>query len=173
MESIHKNNIQFHLKKLHRSQLWLSRELGITTNTLSVFCTNKRQPKLDILYKIADALNIDILHLISPNNYSGRIVLPLTKTISNAETKRLNEIIKAMFKKKSILDSAPFLYPADKVKNLAVSHCDENKVFDYLISILIQDNIIEIVEKGLAFTARGALLMANFKQEDKIEIYKF
>ena len=55
------------LDQTGRSQLWLAQQIGVSTNTISSFCRNETQPKIDILYKIANVLDIDIFKLLVPN----------------------------------------------------------------------------------------------------------
>jgi putative transcriptional regulator len=58
------NRIKDVLNEQGRSQIWLAIQIGksyvITTN----YCNNKTQPRLTILQKMANALNVDITELL-------------------------------------------------------------------------------------------------------------
>lgn len=58
------NKLQAVLKKQGRSQLWLANQLDITKSTMSTWCTNRSQPRLEKLYKVADILNVDVTDLL-------------------------------------------------------------------------------------------------------------
>ncbi len=58
------NKIQLILDRTGRRQNWLAKQLDISTNTLSNFCRNESQPKLDMLYEIAKILNVSVLELL-------------------------------------------------------------------------------------------------------------
>ena len=45
---------------------WLANEIGRTENTVSRWCSNKVQPSLDNLVKIAEVLEVDIRDLLRP-----------------------------------------------------------------------------------------------------------
>lgn len=52
------NRIQDELNEQERSQRWLSRKTGIAVMTLNGYVRNERQPAADLLYLIAEALNV-------------------------------------------------------------------------------------------------------------------
>jgi putative transcriptional regulator len=58
------NKLQSVLKKQGRSQLWLANQLDITKSTMSTWCTNRSQPSLEKLYKVAEILNVDVTDLL-------------------------------------------------------------------------------------------------------------
>ena len=58
------NKLQFVLNQQGRSQLWLANQLDITKSTMSTWCTNRSQPSLEKLYKIAEILNVDVTDLL-------------------------------------------------------------------------------------------------------------
>lgn len=49
------------------SQTELANRLGKTFNMVNLYATNKVQPPISVLYKIADILNVDIRELLIPN----------------------------------------------------------------------------------------------------------
>lgn len=49
------------------SQTKLANLLGKSFNMVNLYATNRVQPPLIILYKIADILNIDVRELLEPN----------------------------------------------------------------------------------------------------------
>jgi transcriptional regulator with XRE-family HTH domain len=58
------NKLQAVLKKQGRSQLWLANQLDITTSTMSTWCTNRSQPSLEKLFKVAEILNVEVTELL-------------------------------------------------------------------------------------------------------------
>ena len=58
------NRLQEVLNKQGRSQLWLANQLDITKSTMSIWCTNRSQPSLEKLYKVAQILNVDVTDLL-------------------------------------------------------------------------------------------------------------
>lgn len=61
------NRIQAILKKQGRSQTWLAKQLGKSYNMVNSYVKNRRQPSLDILYRIADILAVDARQLLISN----------------------------------------------------------------------------------------------------------
>lgn len=43
---------------------WLAEHIGKSENTISKWCSNKRQPSLENLIEIADTLDIDVRELL-------------------------------------------------------------------------------------------------------------
>jgi transcriptional regulator with XRE-family HTH domain len=58
------NRIQEVLDLKERSQSWLSRQVNRSRPTINSFCQNDSQPSLDVLFEIADALEVGITKLI-------------------------------------------------------------------------------------------------------------
>lgn len=58
------NRIKVVLAEKKRTNKWLAEQLGLNPATVSKWCTNTSQPSLDMLSKIADALNVDYTELI-------------------------------------------------------------------------------------------------------------
>ena len=62
MEDI--NRLKVVLAEKKRTNKWLAEQLGVNAATVSKWCTNSSQPSLDMLSKIADALNVDYTELV-------------------------------------------------------------------------------------------------------------
>ena len=58
------NCIKLVLVEKNRTNKWLAEQLGKNVSTVSKWCTNSSQPSLDMLSKIADALNVDYTELV-------------------------------------------------------------------------------------------------------------
>lgn len=52
------NCIQIELKKQERSQSWLSRRVNRSRSAINGFCLNKVQPSIELLFEIAEVLNV-------------------------------------------------------------------------------------------------------------------
>ena len=48
-------------------QSWLAEKLGKSFNTVNSYVQNRQQPRLEVLLKIADILDVDIKSLIISN----------------------------------------------------------------------------------------------------------
>jgi putative transcriptional regulator len=48
-------------------QKWLSDRLGKSYNMVNSYVTNKRQPSIEVLYQIADLLNVSVKDLLIDN----------------------------------------------------------------------------------------------------------
>lgn len=59
------NRIKVMLVEKQRTSKWLAEQLGKSENTISKWCSNKIQPSLDMLVKIAKLLDVDVHDLIS------------------------------------------------------------------------------------------------------------
>lgn len=58
------NRIKVMLAEKNKTNKWLAEQLGINPATVSKWCTNSSQPSLDMLGKIADALDVDYTELV-------------------------------------------------------------------------------------------------------------
>lgn len=58
------NRIKVMLAEKKRTNKWLAEQLGINPATVSKWCTNSSQPSLDMLSKIAEALDVDYTELV-------------------------------------------------------------------------------------------------------------
>jgi putative transcriptional regulator len=61
------NRIKSILDKKGLTQTWLSAELGKSYNMVNAYAQNRRQPSLEVLYEIADILNVDVKQLLNSN----------------------------------------------------------------------------------------------------------
>ncbi len=61
------NRIKIVLAEQRRSNKWLAEQIGKDTSTVSKWCTNSAQPRLDTLKRIADILEVDIRSLLNPS----------------------------------------------------------------------------------------------------------
>ena len=58
------NRIKLVLVEKEISQTQLAKELGKSFSTISAYCSNRKQPSLDLLNKIAEYLSVNIKDLI-------------------------------------------------------------------------------------------------------------
>ncbi|MEG1860685.1 MAG: helix-turn-helix transcriptional regulator [Bacteroidaceae bacterium] len=65
MKSIQINRLKVVLVEQGRTGKWLAMQLGKDPSTISLWCSNKIQPSLETLDKIAILLGIDRLDLIN------------------------------------------------------------------------------------------------------------
>ncbi|SDU11521.1 Helix-turn-helix [Polaribacter sp. Hel1_33_78] len=61
------NRIKEVLEQKGIKQIWLAEQLEKSYNMVHSYAQNKRQPSLDVLYKIAEILNVDIKELLVSN----------------------------------------------------------------------------------------------------------
>ena len=62
------NRIKEVLEAKGISQTELANRLGKTFNMVNLYATNKMQPPIPVLYRIANILKIDVRELLIPNN---------------------------------------------------------------------------------------------------------
>ena len=67
------NRIKVVLVEKEKTAKWLAEQVGRDRSTVSRWCTNDMQPPLEVLYQIADILEIDVRDLLLPNQKSDRI----------------------------------------------------------------------------------------------------
>ena len=58
------NRIKLVLVEKEISQTQLAKELGKSFSTINAYCSNRKQPSLDLLNKIAEDLSVSIKDLI-------------------------------------------------------------------------------------------------------------
>jgi len=46
------------------TQTWLAKEIGKSYNMVNSYVQNRRQPSIEILFQIADILNVDVRELL-------------------------------------------------------------------------------------------------------------
>ena len=62
------NRIKVALAETRRKNKWLAEQIGKDVSTVSQWCTNARQPSLENLLRVANALEIDIRDLLYSTN---------------------------------------------------------------------------------------------------------
>ena len=68
------NRIKEVLEEKGRTQIWLANELGKSYNMVNSYAKNRRQPSIEILFKIAEILNIDARELIVSTKKCKKII---------------------------------------------------------------------------------------------------
>ena len=63
-QQIVKNRIKVALVEKQRTNRWLAEQMDKSENTISRWCSNKSQPSLEDLFKIAGLLGVDYTELI-------------------------------------------------------------------------------------------------------------
>ena len=58
------NRIKLVLVEKDRSQTWLAEQIGKSLSTVNAYCSNRQQPTLEVLNKIAEVLSVSISDLI-------------------------------------------------------------------------------------------------------------
>ena len=58
------NRIKAVLEEKGRTQVWLAEELGKSYNMVNAYAKNRRQPSIEILFRIAEILEIEAKDLI-------------------------------------------------------------------------------------------------------------
>ena len=66
MESQKINRLKVVLGENGKTGKWLAEQVGKNEATVSRWCSNKMQPSLDMLVKIAGLLNTDVRRLLNP-----------------------------------------------------------------------------------------------------------
>jgi putative transcriptional regulator len=61
------NRIKEVLEEKGIKQTWLAEQLGKSYNMVNAYVQNRQQPRLEVLYEIADILKIDVKELLQPN----------------------------------------------------------------------------------------------------------
>ncbi len=58
------NRIKEVLEKKGIKQIWLAEKLGKSYNMVNAYAQNRQQPRIEILYKIAEILNVNAKDLL-------------------------------------------------------------------------------------------------------------
>ncbi|MEO9802245.1 MAG: helix-turn-helix transcriptional regulator [Reichenbachiella sp.] len=58
------NRIKAVLAEKNRTNNWLAQEIGMNTNTISKWCRNDMQPRIENLVQVAKALDVDVRELL-------------------------------------------------------------------------------------------------------------
>ncbi len=61
------NRIKEVLEEKGIKQTWLAEQLGKSYNMVNAYVQNRQQPRLEVLYEIADILEIDVKVLLQSN----------------------------------------------------------------------------------------------------------
>lgn len=61
------NKIKEVLEEKGIKQTWLAEQLGKSYNMVNGYVQNRQQPRLEVLYEIANILNIDVKDLLKTN----------------------------------------------------------------------------------------------------------
>lgn len=58
------NRIKAVLAEKDRTNNWLAEKLGMNRTTVSKWCRNEMQPRIETLFQIAEALEVDVRELL-------------------------------------------------------------------------------------------------------------
>lgn len=58
------NRIKIVLLEHDKTNIWLAETLGVSTTAVSKWCTNRNQPTVETLFKIAEALGVEVSELL-------------------------------------------------------------------------------------------------------------
>jgi len=61
------NRIKEVLEEKGIKQTWLAEQLSKSYNMVNAYVQNRQQPRLEVLYEIANILNIDVKELLKSN----------------------------------------------------------------------------------------------------------
>jgi len=61
------NRIKEVLEEKGIKQTWLAEQLGKSYNMVNGYVQNRQQPRLEVLYEIANILNIDVKEVLKTN----------------------------------------------------------------------------------------------------------
>ncbi len=61
------NRIKEVLEAKRVTQTWLAEKLGKSYNMVNGYVQNRKQPRLEVLYQIAEALDVDVKELLISN----------------------------------------------------------------------------------------------------------
>ena len=62
------NRIKEVLEEKGIKQIWLAEKLGKSYNMVNAYAQNRQQPRLEVLFKIAEILNISVKDLLIEDN---------------------------------------------------------------------------------------------------------
>ncbi len=92
------NRIKEILKLQGRSQAWLAERIGKSYVVTKNYCNNKTQPKISVLRKIADVLNVDIRELLQESLGPELLTLLTRKLSSHRRNLRAGSKLKRLSK---------------------------------------------------------------------------
>lgn len=61
------NRIKEVLEEKELTQIWLAKQLNKSYNMVNSYAKNRRQPSVEILYQIAELIDIDVKELLVSN----------------------------------------------------------------------------------------------------------
>lgn len=61
------NRIKEVLEQKGIKQIWLAEQLGKSYNMVNSYVQNRQQPRIEVLYQIADILNVNVKELLKDN----------------------------------------------------------------------------------------------------------
>ena len=59
------NRIKAVLVEQEKTSIWLAEQVGRSKGTVSRWCSNQIQPPLDVLFQIAEVLEVDVCELLA------------------------------------------------------------------------------------------------------------
>ncbi|MFH6983587.1 helix-turn-helix transcriptional regulator [Marinoscillum luteum] len=62
------NRLKAVLAEKGKTNKWLAENMNKNISTISTWCTNRRQPSLEVLVEVAELLDIDVKELIVSTN---------------------------------------------------------------------------------------------------------
>ncbi|RXG30655.1 helix-turn-helix transcriptional regulator [Leeuwenhoekiella marinoflava] len=65
------NRIKLVLKEKGIKQTWLAEKLQKSYNMVNSYVTNRRQPSLEVLYQIAELLDVSVKDLLTDNHQTN------------------------------------------------------------------------------------------------------
>lgn len=65
------NRLKIALVEQQKTNKWLAESVGKNESTVSRWCTNRAQPSLEVLIKIANVLKIDVKELLVSTRNEG------------------------------------------------------------------------------------------------------
>lgn len=66
------NRIKEVLEQRKLSQIWLAKELGKSYNMVNSYAQNRRQPSIEVLFKIADILDVEAKDLLKEKRFINK-----------------------------------------------------------------------------------------------------
>lgn len=64
------NRIKEVLEEQGRSQKWLSGQIGKSYNMVNAYAQNRQQPRVEVLFKIAQILGVDAKELLKDSKFN-------------------------------------------------------------------------------------------------------
>lgn len=58
------NRIKIVLLEKEKSNIWLAEKLDVSATAVSKWCTNRNQPTVETLFRIAEVLDVDVCDLL-------------------------------------------------------------------------------------------------------------